>query len=35
VIEVILIKDGIAKAKVIEGDIDLIQIGISEAVPAE
>ena len=35
VIEVILIKDGIAKAKVIEGDIDLIQIGVSETVPAE
>lgn len=33
VIEVISVKDGLAKAKVIEGDIDLIQVGISEAVP--
>ena len=32
VIEVISVKDGLAKAKVIEGDIDLIQVGISEAV---
>jgi len=32
VIEVISVKDGLAKAKVIEGDIDLIQVGISEVV---
>ena len=33
VIEVISVKDGLAKAKVIEGDIDHIQVGISEVVP--
>ena len=33
VIEVISVKDGLAKAKVIEGDIDHIQEGISEVVP--
>lgn len=33
VIEVISVKNGLAKAKVIEGEIDLIQVGISEAVP--
>lgn len=33
VIEVISVKNGLAKAKVIEGEIDLIQVGISEVVP--
>ncbi len=33
VIEVISVKDGLAKAKVIEGEIDHIQVGISEVVP--
>ncbi len=34
VIEVISLKNGLAKAKVIEGDIDLIQVGVSEVAPA-